>query len=80
MAARAAAEHGRARNRQGYSIPQIILEARLLQNTITEAIQANLLGVELSTLISDMVKIGEGLGSILEISARAYQEQPVSRV
>lgn len=80
VAARAAAEHGRARNRQGYSIPQIILEARLLQNTITETIQANLLGVELSTLISDMVKIGEGLGSILEISVRAYQEQPISRV
>lgn len=78
--ARAAAEHGRARNRQGYSIPQIILEARLLQHTITATIQANLLGVELSTLISDMVKIGEGLGSILEISVRAYQEQPILRV
>jgi ActR/RegA family two-component response regulator len=79
VAARAAAEYGKVRYRQGYSIPQIILEARLLQHTVTATIQANLLGVELSTLISDLVKIGEGLGSILEISVRAYQEQPVSR-
>lgn len=78
-AARAATEHGKSRNRQGYSIPQVILEARLLQQSVTATIQANLLGVELSTLISDLVKIGEGLGSILEISVRAYQDQSVSR-
>ena len=71
----AAEEHGKARNRQGYSIPQIVLEARILQHTITSTVQANLLGVELSTLIADLVEIGESLASMLEVSVRAYQQE-----
>jgi YesN/AraC family two-component response regulator len=81
VAANAAEEHGKARNRQGYAIPQIVLEARMLQHTITSTVQANLLGVELSPLISDLVEIGESLASMLEVSIRAYQqEQAKSRL
>jgi YesN/AraC family two-component response regulator len=75
VAVSAADEHGKARKRQGYSIPQVVLEARLLQHAITSTVQANLLGVELSTLIGDLVEIGESLSSLLEISVRAYQER-----
>ncbi len=71
----AAEEHGKARNRQGYSIPQIVLEARILQHRVTSTVQANLLGVELSTLIADLVEIGESLASMLEVSVRAYQQE-----
>lgn len=70
----AAVEHGKARKRQGYSVPQIVLETRILQRTITATVQANLLGVDLSTLIVDLVEIGESLASMLELSVRAYQQ------
>lgn len=46
--------HGRLRYEQGYSIPQIVLEARVLQRTITSTVQANLLGVDVSTLVPDL--------------------------
>jgi hypothetical protein len=71
----AAQKHGQARCRQGYSIPQVMLEARLLQRAITATVQAHLLGVDLSTLIADLIEIGEGLASFLEISVRAYEAE-----
>ena len=49
-----------------------MLEARLLQRSVTSNVQANLLGVDLSTLIVDLVEVGEGLASLLEISIRAF--------
>ncbi len=69
----AAAKHGRARCRQGYTIVQMVLESRLLQHAVTSTVQANLLGLEMSNLICDLVEVGEALASLLEISVRAYQ-------
>lgn len=69
----AAEKHGAARCRQGYSIPQVLLEAHLLQRAITSTVQSNLLGIDLSNLIPDLVEIGESLGFLLEVSVRAYQ-------
>src|SRR5262249_6539117 len=45
-----AAEHGRARYRQGYSIPLMIEDARLLNDAIYEVIQDSLLSLDLSHL------------------------------
>jgi len=69
----AAKEHGDERFRQGYTAAQVVLEARLLQRCVTSNVQANLLGVDLSTLIVDLVAIGESLASLLETSIRAFQ-------
>jgi hypothetical protein len=69
----AAEKHGAVRCRQGYSIPQVLLEAHLLQRAITATVQSNLLGIDLSNLIPDLVEIGESLGFLLEVSVRAYQ-------
>jgi ActR/RegA family two-component response regulator len=69
-----AQEHGRLRYREGYSISQIVVEARILQRAITTTVQANLLGVDVSTLVPDLVEIGESLASMLEASVRSYQE------
>jgi YesN/AraC family two-component response regulator len=71
----AARGHGILRYQQGYSIPQIVLETRILQRTITSTIQANLLRVDVSTLVPDLVEIGESLATLLESSIRAYQLQ-----
>jgi hypothetical protein len=72
----AAEEYGRVRFQQGYTAAQVVLEARLLQHCVTSNVQANLLGVDLSTLIVDLVEIGESLASLLEISIRAFQAEP----
>jgi DNA-binding response OmpR family regulator len=72
-ALRASAEHGATRFEQGYSIPQMMTEARILQRVISETLQSHLLVIDISSLIPDMVAIGEALASQLEESIRAYQ-------
>jgi PAS domain S-box-containing protein len=75
QAAEAARKHGRARYRQGYTIPQILFETRVLQRVLSATIQKELLILELSTLVPDIFKTGESLESALEISIRSYQAQ-----
>lgn len=70
-----ARQHGRARHQQGYTIPQILFETRILQRVISQVIQENLLAIELSTLVPDILEIGYSLQAEVEISIRAYQAQ-----
>lgn len=72
---KAAEQHGRERYKQGYSSSQIVREMRLLQHGLTSTIQSNLLGVNISNLVPDLVEVGESLASMLEISIRAYQQE-----
>lgn len=72
---KAAALHGRTRLRQGYTVPLLIREARLLQKSIAECIQANLLSVTISHLITDLIRIFEAIDVLLEESAREFLEQ-----
>ncbi len=74
-AADAARKHGKARYQQGYTIPQILFETRVLQQVLSETIQRELLSLDLSSLAPDIFKTGESLGSALEISIRSYQTQ-----
>ena len=74
-AAEAARTHGRTRFQQGYSIPQILFETRVLQKVISSFIQENLLSIELSTLAHDILEIGQSLQAEVEISIRSYQAQ-----
>ena len=70
--ARAAALHGATRRKQGYSIPLLIREAKILQVVIGNCIQDNLLEAKLSNLVPDMVGITETIQTELEASLRAY--------
>ncbi len=74
-AARAARKHGQTRYQQGYTIPQLLRETRILQRVLSTTIQENLFGVDLSTLIPDILEIGESLQAEIELSVRAYQSQ-----
>ena len=67
-----AAEHGRIRRVQGFSIPQILKETRLLRRSIFEVMQANLLAVDVSTLIPDLVQISDSLDVQVKHSIQAY--------
>jgi PAS domain S-box-containing protein len=74
-ATEAARKHGRTRYQQGYTIPQILYETRILQQVLTATFQENLFGLDLSTLVPDILQIGESLQAEVEVSIRVYQAQ-----
>jgi YesN/AraC family two-component response regulator len=69
-----AAQHGIARRRQGASIPMVIEETRILRDAIAGCVQQNLLVVDISTLITDMVRINNILDAQIRESVRAYTQ------
>ena len=69
-----AARHGAERAKQGYTIPLLVTETRVLNRIIGEFLQQNLLTMNLSTLIPEALRIGEYLQALLEESIRAFQE------
>jgi hypothetical protein len=68
-----AASHGAERARQGYTIPLLVTETRILNRVIGLVLQENLLSMNLSTLIPDALRVGEYLQALLEESIRAFQ-------
>lgn len=68
-------EHGRQRAEQGYTIPMILVEMRLLQRATSYVLQRNLIRMDLSSVISDMLEVGEGMHEHLEYSIRSFQQQ-----
>ena len=62
------------RAKQGYTIPLLVTETRVLNRIIGEFLQQNLLTMNLSTLIPEALRIGEYLQALLEESIRAFQE------
>ena len=71
----AAEEHGKVRARQGYDIPLIVIEMRLLQRVLSFVLQRNLIRMDLSTVIGDMMQVGESLQEQLEFSIRGFQQR-----
>jgi ActR/RegA family two-component response regulator len=72
----AARSHGRVRAEQGFLPRHIVIEAKLLHYVISSTLQENLLAINLSTLISDMIRIGASLHDQTEQSLIALEEQP----
>jgi ActR/RegA family two-component response regulator len=70
----AATKHGKERARQGYTIPLIVIEMRLLQRVLSSILQRNLIRMDLSTVIGDMLQVGESLQEQLEFSIRGFQK------
>ena len=70
----AAMQHGKERARQGYSIPLVVVEMRLLQRVVSSVLQLNLIRMDLSTVIADMMQVGESLQEQLEFSIRGFQQ------
>ena len=60
--ARSAAIHGRKRREQGYSATQIVQENRLFYRVIANRLQQNLLDLDISTVIPDLIRISEMQG------------------
>lgn len=74
-----AREHGKARYKQGYTVPMMVEDARLLHDAIYEVIQGNLLALDLSRLITDLRRMDDCIDAGLKESLRAYVEETGQR-
>ena len=68
----AARDHGIARRKQGFTVPLMIRESRFLHDAISRCVQSNLLAVEISYLISDLISIYRTKQLLLEESVAAF--------
>jgi ActR/RegA family two-component response regulator len=68
----AAARHGASRLKQGYSLPMIVEDARILDEVIYETVQDNLLEADVSLLIPDLRVVNSTLELHLKESLNAY--------
>jgi ActR/RegA family two-component response regulator len=64
--------HGRTRLRQGFTAPQLVEEMSIFRTIVYSVLQENLLSIDVSTVIPDMVRIGQILDARLGESLRAY--------
>lgn len=67
-----AVKHGIARCRQGYSLPMMLVESAILERTLSELMQENLLSIEISTLIPDLHQMSDAINCAVETAVRAF--------
>jgi len=69
-----AVEHGKTRRSQGYTIPMIIEESRILQVSIFHTLQSNLNVVDFSLLLIDVMTIADEVDSQLKQTIVSFSE------
>lgn len=74
MELNAARDHGIIRRKQGFTIPLLLRETRLLHDVIAKCMQDNLLSIEISYLIPDMITVNQTIQKLLEESVIAFLE------
>jgi DNA-binding response OmpR family regulator len=72
-----AVEHGHIRRSQGYSIPMIIEESRMLQVSIFHTLQNNLSVVDFSLLLIDVMAIADEVDSQLKQAIMSFTEPAI---
>ena len=70
----AARDHGILRHKQGYSVPMIVEESRILQVSIFNTLQNNLKSVEFSTVLLDVMTIADEVDSQLKQQMLGFTE------
>jgi len=68
----AAVDHGKVRYAQGYSVPMIIEESRILQVSIFQTLQNNLITVDFSLLLIDVMTIADEVDSQLKQTVTSF--------
>ena len=71
----AAVLHGRMRQSEGYSIPMIVEESRILQVSIFQTLQNNLSTVDFSLLLIDVMTIADEVDSQLKQAIVSFAER-----
>jgi DNA-binding response OmpR family regulator len=77
-ASKAAVAHGEIRRSQGYSIPMIIEESRILQVSIFQTLQNNLRTVDFSSLLLDIMTIADEVDSQLKQTISSFMASAAS--
>lgn len=65
-------EHGKSRRQQGYTLPMLIEDARLVEQAIFQVVQEHIMELDLSRLVSDLGLVVDTLNWQLQESSRAY--------
>jgi DNA-binding response OmpR family regulator len=78
QASEGAVLHGKVRRSQGYSIPMIIEESRILQVSIFNTLQTNLSVVDFSLLLIDVMTIADEVDSQLKQTIVSFTESAAS--
>jgi len=73
-----AVKHGTIRREQGYSIPMMVEESRILQVSIFNTLQSNLKVVDLSFLLLDLMTIADEVDSQLKQTIVSFAEPATS--
>ena len=68
----AARDHGYMRWQQGYTVPMVVEESRILQVSIFKTLQRNLRSVDFSKVLSDVVTIADEVDSQLKQALISY--------
>jgi DNA-binding response OmpR family regulator len=74
QASRGAVLHGKVRRSQGYSIPMIVEESRILQVSIFNTLHNNLRSVDFSLLLIDVMTIADEVDSQLKQTIVSFAE------
>ena len=67
--------HGAIRYKQGYTVPLLIREARLLQASLASCIQRSFTEIEMNYLVPDTIHFMGTIDALLEDSARGFIQQ-----
>jgi len=71
---RAAREHGILRRKQGYTVPMVVEESRILRVSIFNTLQNNLGSVDFSTVLLDVMTIADEVDSQLKQAMLGFME------
>jgi hypothetical protein len=73
----AAAEHGLNRRRQGYTAAMMVEESRMLQVTVFDTLQQNLVSIDFSVLLIGVMTIADEIDSQLSQAMDSYIAESV---
>jgi DNA-binding response OmpR family regulator len=76
---RAAREHGILRRAQGYTVPMVIEESRILQVSIFNTLQNNLGSVDFGTVLLDVMTIADEVDSQLKQAMLGFMETAAAK-
>lgn len=71
----AAVMHGKVRHLQGYSLPMLVEESRILQVSIFETLQNNLSTVDFSLLLLDVMTVADEVDSQLKQTITSFMTE-----
>jgi DNA-binding response OmpR family regulator len=75
----AAREHGILRRKQGYTVPMVVEESRILQVSIFNTLQNNLGSVDFGTVLLDVMTIADEVDSQLKQAMLGFMETAAAK-